>query len=120
MKKSLSVMVFVLAALFAPPAMAHAHLEKAIPAAGAMPMAPVDHVDLYYSEALEPAFSLASLSDAGGSPVKARSALDPADSRHLVLTPATPLKNGTFKVKWQAVSVDTHKTQGDFQFKVMP
>ena len=120
MKKSLSVVVFVLAALIAPPAMAHAHLEKAIPAAGAMLMAPVDHVDLYYSEALEPAFSHASLSDAGGSPVKASSALDPADSRHLVLTPATPLKNGTFKVEWQAVSVDTHKTQGDFQFKVMP
>jgi copper resistance protein C len=31
-----------------------------------------------------------------------------------------PLSAGEYKVHWQAVSVDTHHTQGSFQFTVKP
>ncbi|MDR3499550.1 MAG: copper homeostasis periplasmic binding protein CopC [Parvibaculum sp.] len=104
----------------ASPAFAHAQLQKADPAAGSMPSAPVAHVDLYYSEELEPHFSKAVLADENGKPVEAVSEVDPKDAKHLVLTPRTPLESGTFRVEWHAVSVDTHKTQGSFQFMVMP
>jgi len=29
-----------------------------------------------------------------------------------------PLPAGTYRVKWHVVSVDTHRTQGDFKFTV--
>ncbi|HEX7775572.1 MAG TPA: copper homeostasis periplasmic binding protein CopC [Parvibaculum sp.] len=120
MKKYLVLTILAWAALAASPAFAHARLEKADPAAGSMPAAPVAHIDLHYSEALEPHFSKAVLSDENGKPVDASSALDPEDARHLVLTPKTPLDGGTYKVEWRVVSVDTHKTQGGFEFMVMP
>lgn len=101
-------------------AFAHARLEKADPAAGSMPTAPVAHIDLYFSEALEPAFSRATLSDEKGNPVASASSVDAGDPQHLVIVPTSPLTDGTFKVEWKAVSTDTHKTQGNFQFMVMP
>ncbi|HEY4344977.1 MAG TPA: copper homeostasis periplasmic binding protein CopC [Parvibaculum sp.] len=108
------------ASLVAFPAFAHAHLEKSDPAAGSMPAAPVTHIDLHYSEALEARFSKASLADHDGKPVDAASALDPKDAKHLVLTPKAPLKGGDYSVEWRAVSIDTHKTQGHFTFEIMP
>ena len=33
-------------------------------------------------------------------------------------TPAQPLPAGTYQVKWNAVSVDTHKSAGDYSFTV--
>lgn len=32
--------------------------------------------------------------------------------------PAAPLAAGTYKVVWNAVSVDTHKSNGEYSFKV--
>lgn len=119
MKKSLVLMVLGGMAL-ANPAFAHAQLEKADPPAGSMPTAPVAHIDLYYTEELEPAFSKATLVDETGKPVEASSVVDAKDAKHLALTPKTPLQDGTFKVEWRVVSVDTHKTQGSFDFMVMP
>ncbi len=101
-------------------ALAHARLEKAEPAAGSMPTAPVAHIDLYFSEALEPHFSKAALVDEAGKPIAADASFDPKDAKHLVLVPKQALTDGTYRVEWHAVSVDTHKTQGDFQFMVMP
>ena len=34
--------------------------------------------------------------------------------------PLKPLAPGTYKVIWRVLSVDTHRTQGDFTFKVGP
>jgi methionine-rich copper-binding protein CopC len=34
------------------------------------------------------------------------------------VTPAAPLAAGTYKVEWHAVSVDTHKSEGAYRFKV--
>ena len=45
------------------PAMAHAFLEKASPAAGENLRAPV-HVELHFSETLEPSFSAVTVTDA--------------------------------------------------------
>jgi methionine-rich copper-binding protein CopC len=118
--KGILVLMVLAATVLASPAFAHAQLEKADPAAGSMPAAPVAHIDLHYSEALEPHFSRAVLTDENGKPVDASSAVDPKDDKHLVLTPKTPLEDGTYKVEWHVVSVDTHKTQGSFEFMVMP
>ena len=38
----------------------------------------------------------------------------------LIVPIAKPLAAGAYKVNWQAVSVDTHHTQGTFEFTVKP
>jgi hypothetical protein len=38
----------------------------------------------------------------------------------LIVPIAKPLPAGAYKVHWQAVSVDTHHTQGTFEFTVKP
>jgi methionine-rich copper-binding protein CopC len=115
---------FALAMLFAMsammPALAHARLEKTDPAAGTTSVAPVAAVNLYYSEELEPDFSKATLADDEGNPVDAVSSVDAKNPKHLVLTPKTPLGPGAYHLNWYVLSIDTHKTQGSYKFKVAP
>ena len=40
------------------------------------------------------------------------------DKKTLIVTPTVPLSAGEYKVEWHAVSVDTHKSEGAYQFKV--
>jgi methionine-rich copper-binding protein CopC len=41
-----------------------------------------------------------------------------SDKKTLIVTPAAPLTAGAYKVEWHAVSVDTHKSEGAYAFKV--
>ena len=43
---------------------------------------------------------------------------EPSNQAVLVVPIAKPLVPGEYTVHWQAVSVDTHHTQGNFQFTV--
>ena len=98
----------------ATPAMAHARLTKATPAAGSKAKSP-RHVVLTFSEALEPAFSGALLMDddgrnLSGAPVR-------VDGTVMTLTPDR-LAPGRYHVSWHAVGHDTHRTEGEFAFTV--
>lgn len=98
-------------------AMAHAHLQNAAPAADSIVQAPAD-LRLSFSEGIEAGFSQVSVSE-GGQPIAIKSvATDPADKKLLIVTPAEALKPGTYKVDWHALSVDTHKSQGTYTFKI--
>jgi len=50
-------------------------------------------------------------------PVKSL-ATEGADKKTLIVTPTAPLTAGAYKVEWHAVSVDTHKSEGAYSFKV--
>ena len=106
-----------LALLFlATPALAHAHLEKSVPAPHATVKTP-QHVVLNFSEALEPAFSGALLLDQDGRNFSA--GLTQVDGPVMTLTPGK-LPPGRYRVRWHAVGHDTHRTEGDFDFTVRP
>ena len=104
-------------------AFAHAMLETAVPSAGST-VAAADKIRLSFTEALEPHFSTIALAirdGRDGKPVETpTAAVDPADAKSLVLTLAAPLVPGKYHVAWSVVSVDTHKTQGSFDFTVKP
>ena len=101
-------------------AFAHAMLETATPSAGST-VATADKIRLSFTEALEPHFSTITLMTKDGKPVATpKAAADPADAKALVLTPTAPLAPGSYHVAWAVVSVDTHKTQGGFDFTVKP
>jgi hypothetical protein len=101
-------------------AQAHAFLDHADPAVGSTLSAPPHQVRIWFTEALEPAFSTIAVTDASGRTVgQAKAALDAHDARLLALAlPA--LAPGTYRVSWRVVSVDTHPTEGDFTFTIKP
>jgi methionine-rich copper-binding protein CopC len=110
----------LLAGLLGLPAMvrAHAFLDHSDPAVGStVPTAP-PVVHIWFTQELEPAFTSATVSDKSGTVVSDGPAtVDPANNQELDIK-LKPLPAGTYTVKWHALSVDTHTTQGDFTFEV--
>jgi len=99
------------------PAMAHAFLERASPAAGENVHLSPARIELHFSEMLEGAFSSITVTDAAGRDVSAGPSA--ASGSELSL----PLKNlgpGRYRVSWHAVSVDTHRSEGKYNFLVAP
>jgi copper resistance protein C len=99
-------------------AIAHAHLDHAQPAVGSTVAPAPTEVRIWFTQKLEPAFSKIEVRDASGAAVdNGNAAVDAADASLLHVS-LKPLKPGTYKVNWHAVSVDTHSTEGDFAFSV--
>ena len=107
-------------AFAAPAAFAHAQLEKATPAVGGAVTSPAE-IRLKFSEGVEPRFSGIALTAEGAAAVPlGQPSVDPADKSVLIVKVGKTLPPGLYTVTWHAVSVDTHHTQGDFQFTVKP
>lgn len=100
------------------PALAHAQLRSATPAAGGGVTTAPTEVVLNFSEPLESALSSVVVRDAVGKRV------DKADSRvdqgnKTVMRVSLPqLRQGIYIVQWRALTADTHRTDGAFIFRV--
>jgi len=103
---------------FAAAAHAHAILDQADPKVGSVVRTAPAEVRLRFSEALEPAFSTVQVLGEDGKRVEVgRPQVNGA--AHDVLTLALPqLAPGAYVVRWRAVSVDTHVTEGRYVFTV--
>ena len=97
-------------------AFGHAHLSKSTPAPGASVAQPSE-VQLTFTEPLEPAFSAIELRDAAGKAVTAEKA---QVKDNVMRLPLKSLPAGRYTVKWRVLSVDTHKSEGNFSFTVKP
>jgi len=107
-------------ALAATQAFAHAQLEKATPPVGGTVAAPKE-IRLEFSEGVEPKFTGLTLTSASGAAVPVGAARTETGNAAVLIVPiGKPLAPGVYTVRWHAVSVDTHHTQGDFQFTVSP
>ena len=105
----------LLAATASTGARAHAFLDHAEPRVGStVPNAPRELV-LVYTQNLEPAFSSVEVSDANGARVDLGKPRISASTMRVGLKQLPP---GTYRVRWQVLSVDTHTTQGSFTFHV--
>ena len=102
------------------PAIAHALLRHTEPRVGATVKAAPAELLLIFSQEVEPGFSSVAVTDAQGTRVDTGTLrTDPNDATHL-LAAVRPLASGTYKVVWHVTSVDTHKTEGYYQFTVQP
>jgi hypothetical protein len=102
------------------PAAAHAFLHHAVPAVGSTIATAPSEVRMVFTQEIDLSFSGATLSTADGTPIATGSAaLDPQDPTALVLR-LPPLAPGKYKVTWHVVSVDTHRTEGNFTFEIRP
>jgi len=110
--------VAAVAWLASAPAAAHAFLDHADPRVGSTIAQSPRSVRLWFSQALEPAFSRVRIVDASGKTVDAGDAhVDTSDATILSVTVPT-LAPGTYRVQWRVVSVDTHVTEGDYTFEI--
>ena len=109
-----------LAAILSSPApiLAHAFLDHSDPAVGSTVPSPPSVLHLWFTQELEPAFSWVTVTDRSGASVNDGSAtIDPSNKSELTVK-LKQLSAGMYTVKWHALSVDTHTTEGDFTFQV--
>ena len=101
-------------------AAAHAHLKTASPAPDSTVQAAPQAVSIDFTEAVEAQFSSIKVEDAAGHRVDKGAALTAASDDKRLSIGLNPLTPGVYKVIWHATAVDTHKTDGTFQFTVKP
>lgn len=113
---SVALMMVVMQAVAAL-AFAHAHPKKMTPAPDSTVPAPAK-IEITFSEAIEPKFSSIKLTDENGKSVDANTSA-PVAGDPATLTLAVPtLPAGTYVVHWVNVSVDGHRLEGSYKFKV--
>lgn len=96
-------------------ARAHAMLDHASPVVGSTVASAPRAVSLTFTQNLEAAFSSVEVTDSNGGRVDQGKAQVSGNSMRVGLKSLSP---GTYRVRWQALSVDTHKTEGSFTFTV--
>ena len=96
----------------------HAFLERAQPRVGSTVKAAPSQVRVWFTEALESAFSTLEVVNERGERVDRGPAHVDAANPAMLQVPLKPLVPGTYRVKWRVLSVDTHVTEGDFTFRV--
>jgi methionine-rich copper-binding protein CopC len=101
-------------------ALAHAFLDTADPAVGATIKVAPAAVTITFTEGLEPDFSSLTVEDQTGQRVDLGDAHTAPDDAKRFSVGLKPLQPGSYKVLWQATSVDTHKTSGSYSFTVAP
>jgi copper resistance protein C len=114
--------IFIIAALpvlllGALPANAHAVLDHASPLVGSTVRAAPRAVSLWFTQKLDAAFSTIEVRNAAGTRVDAGKARVSGDGTMLTVG-LKSLSPGTYQVHWRVLSVDTHKTEGNFSFSV--
>jgi methionine-rich copper-binding protein CopC len=99
-------------------ARAHAMLDRADPPVGSTVNAAPRAVSLTFTEKLEPAFSTVRVENASGVRVDAGKPQVERGKANTLRVGLKPLSPGTYKVIWKVLSVDTHTTEGSFNFQV--
>jgi methionine-rich copper-binding protein CopC len=97
---------------------AHAYPDHADPKVGSTIAAAPTQVRIWFDSDLEPFFSTIVVQDAGGRKVdKGDGHVDPSDPTLLEVS-LPPVPPGTYRVIWNVVARDTHRTMGNFVFTV--
>ena len=115
MRALVIIVSLLLTALGTTGAPAHVLLDHASPVADStMPTAPRE-LNLWFTQNLEAAFSTVEVLDANGERVDQGK---PSISGNTMRVALKPLATGTYRVRWHALSIDTHTTRGSFTFHV--
>jgi methionine-rich copper-binding protein CopC len=118
MKNLPKIAIVLIAILLPAAACAHAFLDHASPRVGSTVATAPRELLLWFTEKLEPAFSTVEVRNAQGVAVQSGKAqVDHSDGTELHV-PLKALPAGTYQVIWRVLSVDTHRTQGNFTFHV--
>lgn len=118
-KRIASLALFIAALGTSSAAFAHAHLKNHYPASNAEVTTAPQVITLDFSEGIEPNFSGLKITGPEKNAVKTGKAQRNAqDEKQLIVPVEETLTPGAYQVEWHVVSVDGHKTKGDYQFTV--
>jgi copper resistance protein C len=109
------LLVLLLMVLASSVAHAHAMLDHANPPVGGTVSAAPRQVSLTFTQNLEGSFSSIEVTDGAGTRVDTGKAQVSGNTMRVGLRGLRP---GSYHVRWHALSVDTHKTEGSFTFHV--
>ena len=98
---------------------AHAFLEHSDPSVGSKVHSVPAAMRIWFTEAIEPRFSSIQVFDATGKQVDKKDTHPDRSNRSLLQVSLPRLGPGTYKVVWRVVSVDTHRTNGNFTFQIL-
>ena len=98
--------------------MAHAKLQKSVPAADAVVKVVPKNIRIEFNEKLEAAFSTINISNREGRKIATdKAVVDPRDGKVMAL--ALPeLKPGQYQVNWNAVTIDGHRVKSSYKFSI--
>jgi len=100
-----------------PAAFAHTHPVSMTPVPDST-IDPPDSIIMHFSGDLEPKFSSITLVNASGHLVNvAQSVVSSSDAKLMTLD-LPKLPGGIYTVSWVGVSVDSHRSQGDYKFTI--
>jgi methionine-rich copper-binding protein CopC len=99
-------------------AWAHAYPVTSSPENGAVLKDSPREVRIQFTEGLELAFSQITVKGTNGDVVSQGKVRQPAQD--ILAVDLKPLSPGNYAVEWQALSVDTHVTEGILRFTVAP
>ncbi|CAM3583378.1 CopC domain-containing protein YobA [Klebsiella grimontii] len=117
--RALRLSLFLAGCLTSAGAFAHAHLQQPLPAAGSEVDASLPALTLSFSEGIETQFSGVTLTGPQqkaiplGKPVRSDN-----NKAQLTVPVEQALTPGAYTVDWHVVSVDGHKTKGQYTFTV--
>jgi methionine-rich copper-binding protein CopC len=114
-RSSLSAIIPLLLLLTNGEAAAHAFLDHAEPRVGNKVASPPHEVTLWFTQKLEPAFSSVTVTNSAGQRVDTGKTRVSGNQMSIALRPGG---SGTYHVTWHVLSVDTHRTDGNFTFQV--
>jgi hypothetical protein len=112
-----AIIVLIATLTLTAPASAHAFLDHAAPPVGSSIKTAPRELSLWFTENLEPAFSSVTVTDGQGHAVSGKARVDGHDHRRMHV-PLKALGPGRYRVTWHVLSVDTHKTEGNYAFTV--
>jgi methionine-rich copper-binding protein CopC len=99
-------------------AQAHALLDHASPGVGSSIATAPPVLSLSFTQELEPAFTNVTVTNEAGQRVDLGNTQVPPGTPTELRVGLPPLPPGTYTVSWRVVSVDTHPTEGHFQFTI--
>jgi len=117
----LPALVIAILAGTASTAIAHAFLDNATPKVGSVVTSAPKNIRIQFTQGVEAAFSHIQLFTTDGQMVAiGQASVDPNDPTELTALITGALAPGKYEVRWDVVSVDTHRTNGHFPFTYQP
>jgi copper resistance protein C len=95
---------------------AHAFPERFEPRVGATVRTAPSQVRIWFDGDIEPRFSQVRVASANGQPVDRGDSQVDSQNRRLLHVGLAPLAPGKYRVTWSVLSVDGHRTEGDYSF----
>ena len=97
---------------------AHGVLDRTDPRAGGSVKSAPPQIRLWFTGALEPAYSRVQVLDGAGNRMDLGDGGVDDANRALLRVSVPSLQPGTYRVVWRVLSVDSHVTEGQFSFRV--